>query len=103
MDGDRPQASDRLQVLPRRVPLVAGEAVPRVEEVVLRHHPVPRHLREDRRGRDGDAPVVAAHARDSLDDRILELLRDCRTAEMTRERHVELPVKTKEKEIVTKK
>ena len=59
----RPQPTERLDVLRRRVALVPGQAVARIGAVQFNHQPVAVLFGEDRRGGDRWAKRVAAHHR----------------------------------------
>ena len=68
MDRRRSERAQRREMIGRAVALVLREAVAGKPRVVLAHHPVARHLGDDRGGRDAEALAVAA------DDRGLRML-----------------------------
>ncbi len=59
--GREPARAQRRAVVDRRIPAVVLPAVARVLAGETRHETVARHLRDDRRGRDGEALRVAPH------------------------------------------
>ena len=68
MDRRGAERAQRSEVLGRAVALVLREPVAGKTRVVLAHHPVARHLGQDRSGRDTEALAVAT------DDRGLRML-----------------------------
>src|SRR5581483_10327508 len=57
------ERAQRREMLGRAVAFVPREAVTRIALVVLAHHPLARHLGEDRGRRDAEALAIATHDR----------------------------------------